>query len=85
MDCDQEMETFEDRKEKTGMGISVNSERDSAWLERRLHAEDLGEGSAAALERSRGWEAVHTAASRKAELHQSLLILSGSRFPLAAL
>lgn len=50
MDCDQEMGTFEDREEKTRMGVSVNSKRDSACLEWRLNAEDLGEGSAVALE-----------------------------------
>lgn len=77
MDCDQEMETLEDREGKTGTGTSMNSKRDSACLEWRLNAEDLGEGSAAALEQSRSWEALHTAASTKAELHQSLLILSG--------
>lgn len=50
MDCDQETETLEPRKEKMGMGISVNSKRNAACLEQRPDAGDLGEGAAAALE-----------------------------------
>lgn len=77
MDCDQEMETFEDRKEKTGMGTPVNSKRDSACLGPRPEA--------GVWERVQRWVCSGAGAGKsstqlpagKAELHQDLLLLSG--------
>lgn len=76
MDCDQEMETFEDRKEKTGMGTS-NSKRDSARLGPRPEA---GVWERVQQRACRGAEAGKSSTQLppgKAELHQDLLLLSG--------
>lgn len=62
MDGDREMETLEARKEKTGMGISVNSE---VALTSCLTLGIWERDAAAALEQRRGWEALHTAASQE--------------------